>query len=104
MITGIIEAFRKGVIAGKHKQAVHKFSKEMLHAVMDHKLTDEEVDELCTLYDKLGINKDDWDVMRDHIWEHVLVSAKRRGIDESALRELNGIRAFLGLPHHYGKT
>lgn len=96
MLETLIEAFRKGLIEGERELAVVEFGQAMLVAVADAQLTDAEVDDLCALYDRLNITLDEWNVLRLEVWAAACKAAAENGITRAELRELRGIRAFLG--------
>lgn len=96
MLKEIIEAFKQGLLEGEREMAVAVFGKELLAAVSDAKLTDAEVDDLCALYDRLGITIDEWNSLRHEVWEAACLAAASGGLNVEELRELRGVRAFLG--------
>lgn len=104
MLREIIEAFRQGLLEGERELAVAEFGEALLSAVGDAALTDSEVDDLCALYDRLGITIDEWAGLRDEVWEVARNVAAADGFTEPELRELRGIRAFLGGPLYRDET
>lgn len=96
MLRKLIDEFRNGLIEGERDLAVAEFGSAMIDAVTDARLTDAEVDDLCALYDRLGITAEEWSSLRGEVWQSAQAAAAQRGIDEDALRELRGIQAFLG--------
>jgi hypothetical protein len=96
MLKQLIEDFRQGLIEGEREMSVAAFGAAMIDAVTDARLTDVEVADLCELYDRLGITSEEWQSLRGEVWQSAQAAATMRGIDETALRELRGIQAFLG--------
>lgn len=96
MLKDLIEAFKQGLLEGERELAAATFGKELLAAVSDARLTDEEVDDLCALYDRLGVTIDEWNALRPEVWEAACQAAAEGGLTKDELRELRGIRAFLG--------
>lgn len=96
MLEKLIEDFRNGLIEGERELAAAEFGQAMLAAVADAELTDAEVDDLCALYDRLGITLDEWNVLRPEVWTAACRAAAESGLTRGELRELRGIRAFLG--------
>lgn len=96
MLKKLIDDFRLGLIEGERELAAAEFGQAMLVAVSDAELTDAEVDDLCALYDRLGINIDEWNALRPEVWTAACRAAAESGLTRGELRELRGIRAFLG--------
>lgn len=96
MLKKLINDLKRGLIDGDRELAVAIFAEAMLTAIADAKLTDEEVSDLCAMYDRLGITTEDWDTPRPQIWTAACKAAANNGLTKTELRELRGIRAFLG--------
>lgn len=72
--------------------AMAEYADALLRACADGRLSDDEVIDLCEMYDRLGISGEEWNQMRDSAW----YLAAQATSDSAALKSIS---AFL-----YGKV